>query len=264
MPHGSVAIASRGGLKDVTLLVTAVTGDGIVLGADSALTSREIGDEPLALTGFPKVIPVPRLHMGISVTGAARIGPVNQAVWISTWLRQFAWDAAEAESATDFVRELADALNGVSRDHGRTAFHVAAWVDVEEGGERIRIPRMFEVSAPADDEPYRFVSLMNEQVVRDIIRWRSDRQPPYPIQFFSAGFIGGFAQWLTRAAQDHSALVRGRVPEPEITSVSEYVRFLIRSVAELFRISRQPAYVGEPVETLMLFPESRNMFATRY
>ncbi len=37
----------------------------------------------------------------------------------------------------------------------------------------------------------------------------------------------------------------------------------IKLVADLHRISRELSYVGEPIETLLLFPDSKNMFSTR-
>jgi len=73
----------------MTLLLTAVTPEGIVLGADSALTFRELGDQ-INVVGFNKIFPVSRLHMGISVAGGARIGPAGTNSWISTWLRKYA------------------------------------------------------------------------------------------------------------------------------------------------------------------------------
>lgn len=72
----------------MTLLVTAVAGDGIVLGTDSALTTNELGEQA-ALTGFSKIVPIPHLNTAISISGSARIGPVGRSTWITTWLREF-------------------------------------------------------------------------------------------------------------------------------------------------------------------------------
>lgn len=250
----------------MTLLVTAAAGDGIVMGADSALNVIEAGTEQITLTGFPKIIPVPRLHMGISIAGAAKIGRPDQPSWISDWVRQFGLDASAAESPTEFVREFVDALNRVSsQEHGSNTFHVAAWADLRDGTRFVRLPRLFEVSRPPEGGAYRSTSPMTAEMERDILIWRDGQREPYPVQIMTGGLLQGYAGWIsTIGVKQHSELIRARVPDPQITSLVEYVRFLIRSIAELYRIARQPAFVGEPVETLILFPEPQNMISMRY
>ena len=55
----------------MTLIVTAVTPDGIVIGTDSALTWKETGEE-IVLTNFPKIIKRGDANEAIAIAGSAR------------------------------------------------------------------------------------------------------------------------------------------------------------------------------------------------
>lgn len=249
----------------MTLLLTAVTPEGIVLGADSALTYKELGDQ-INLVGFNKILPVPNLHMGISVAEGARIGSGGTSSWISTWLQKYAMDVSEAESFTAFCDDLVKTLNEVTKgsDDSHT-LQLAAWVQTYDENKNVHlIPRAGEISK--GESGYRWQTMLPGNFIYETIEWRNgNKSKGYPIKFISSGLPRNYATWIgTVGTPEFSKLLGIRIPDPQITSVAEYVRFLIRSVAELYRISRQPAYVGEPVETLILFPDSKNMVSQRY
>lgn len=246
----------------MTLLITVAAGDGIVMGADSALTWREAGEE-LTLARFTKVVPVPHLHMGISIAGSARIGRADRSTWISTWVRQFALEASRAESFTAFANEFVEALNEVADPGDNHIFHLGAWVQAtEREGNAHLVPRVFSIGK---EDRYGWTSMLPDEFTADIIAWRGTRREPYPMRIVSSGIPPYFANWIaTTGAQQHRELIGSPVPYPEVTAVAEYVRFLIESVAELSRIARRPGVVEKPVETLVLFPESINMMSTRW
>ena len=248
----------------MTLLLTAVTPEGIVLGADSALTFTSDDDE-LSLVGFNKIVPMPRLHMGISVAGAAQVNPDGQDRWISSWLRSFTQEQSQAESFSSFCDEFVESLNGLPGDPDLSVFHCAAWAVAEDAnGSCHVVPRAAEVSNEFGNFVWR--SMLPEEFTQDVITWRDGkRDDDYPVRFISSGLPRGFADWIAQVGTPgFSELIGARLPDPEITSIAEYVRFLIRMVAELHRVARRSAYVGEPVETLLLFPGGKNMFSTRY
>jgi hypothetical protein len=248
----------------MTLLLSAVTPEGIVMGADSALTWRELGDQ-INLMGFNKIIPVSRLNMGVSIAGAARIGREGRSAWLSTWLRQYVEDVSHAESFSAFCTELTAALNETADEDATHTLQLGAWVLANHPDSRIETaPRLAEITRV--DDQYRWRSLLPDEFTLDIVEWRRGNQAKgYPVQFASSGLPSNYATWIaTVGTPGYSQLLGARIPDPQITSVAEYVRFLIRNVAELYRIARQPAYVGEPVETLILFPDSKTMFSTRY
>ena len=247
----------------MTLLLTAVTPEGIVLGADSALTFTSDDDE-LSLLGFPKIIPMPQLSLGISLAGSAEVNSEGQQRWISTWLRELV-EGSQADSFSSFCDEFVQALSQLPGPRGINVFHCASWAFAEDAaGVRHAVPRMAEVSNETGDFVWR--SMLPEEFIRDSLAWRrGERGEGYPIRFISSGLPQGFSNWITQTGTPgFSALVGGSVPNPEVTSVAEYVRFLIRMVAELHRVARMNAYVGEPVETMLLFPDGKNMFSTRY
>lgn len=249
----------------MTLLLSAVTPEGIAVGADSALTWRESGDQ-INLVGFNKIVPVSHLHLAVATAGSARIGPEGKSAWISTWLRQFATEVSTADSFSSFCNELTQALNDVAPDaEDAHTFQVAAWAQVNyKDNELVLAPRLAEVTRTGD--AYAWGSKLSDEFLIDVVEWRKgSRNKGYPITFVSSGLPPNYATWIAKVGTPgFSQLLGIRVPEPQIMAVAEYVRFLVRTVAELYRISRQPAYVGEPVETLVLLPESKNMFAMRY
>lgn len=248
----------------MTLLLTMVAGDGIVMGADSSLFWREQGEE-LTLTGFPKIIPVPRLNMGISVAGSARIGAEGRSSWVSPWLQKFALEGSKAESFTAFADELVETLNEEARNtQGDHAFQLAGWVRAtDDRGAAWLIPRAFEVSKSGGQ--YRWASLLPDSFVKDIVGFREGKRDPYPIRILSTGLPKAYATWIaTEGFKLHTQLLGSQVPFPHVTALAEYVRFLIRSIAELHKIARRPAIVAEPIETLLLLPDAINMLSQRY
>ena len=249
----------------MTLLLTAVTPEGIVLGADTALTYREIGEQ-VNLMGFPKIIPVSRFMTGISIAGDARIGEPRKGSWIHTWMKTYVDEVAEASSFTKFCDGLVETVNEVvGEEDGSHTFQVAAWENIQDAeGNLTLVPRAAEIKIVEDI--YVWKSVLDNDIVRDILEWRQgNRDKGYPIALKSSGIPENYSDWITEiGTPGFSKLTGFRIPDPQITAVVEYVRFLIRIVSDLHRISRQPAYVGEPIETLILFPDSKNMFSQKY
>lgn len=248
----------------MSLLITAATPDGIVMGVDSALTWTESG-ETITLSGFPKLTPVRQLHSAISVAGAAKVG-LNPSTWISNWLRQFVSGVSSAESFTDFANELVQTLNETPQNPDDSpVLHLAGWVLVQQDdGGTVSVPRVYSIRRQQDGS-YHWSSVIPDTMIPELLAWRRDHTLPYPIRFACDGIPSQFADWIASVGtEEFSKLIGGPVPYPDISAVTEYVRFLIRAVAELHRIARRPAFVAEPIEVLTLFPESKNMMATRY
>ena len=125
------------------------------------------------------------------------------------------------------------------------------------------VPRIFETSNL--DKQYKWTSLIPDDFVNDVIKWREGEKTKYPIRICTAGLPKGYASWISlHGTKQHSEFIKSQVPFPDITAVAEYARFLIKSIADLYQIARQPKVVDEPIETLVLFPESKNMISMRY
>ena len=244
----------------MSLLVTVVCPDGIVMGVDSALTTSEGGDV-LTLSSFPKVLPIPKLNSGLSFAGAANFG----SSWISTWLKDFIGKVAVTDSLSAFAEELVTTLNETKHDPDqRSVIHFGGWVLLKAGEGPVMAPRMYSINTDADGR-YRWKSMISDDDVSAMLAWRQDTSKPYPLLILSDGKPKEFATWIqSTATEEFKKLMKRPVPFPHITAVAEYVRFLIRMIAELHRISREHAFVSEPIETLLIFPENKNMMSLRY
>ncbi|HLD60868.1 MAG TPA: hypothetical protein VJA27_01915 [Patescibacteria group bacterium] len=248
----------------MSLIITIATGDGIVLAVDSALTQTKAGSIELTLSQFPKVAPVSFLHSGISFAGNLLIGPPDHQVYISKWLKEFI-NNSQADSFTKFATDLVDALNSEERQMEQLrVFNMAGWVQVQDTNGTVKlVPRIFETSNL--DKQYKWTSLIPDDFVNDVIKWREGEKTKYPIRICTAGLPKGYASWISlHGTKQHSEFIKSQVPFPDITAVAEYARFLIKSIADLYQIARQPKVVDEPIETLVLFPESKNMISMRY
>lgn len=236
----------------MTLLVTALAGDGIVMGADSALYVKEGGEE-LVLTGFPKIIQSPRLPVGISISGYAKVSATNQS-WVSPWLESYLRELDDAGNLTAFVENLVTLFNDcVNDEETHHTLHIGAWVkDPQEEGRVI--PYLVEVSRK--DGKYSWKPLVDKDFADRVDGYRKDKKQPYPVKIQSAGFRrADFENWARKSREDLLQVIGANLPYPEITAIVEYVRFLIETVANLYRIARRPGIVAKPVTTFILPPE---------
>jgi hypothetical protein len=264
--------ASRSFWRDfMTLLLTWVAPDGIVLGADSAVTWPRVANVPvMTLSDAYKVIPFDRegIVFGVSFCGLAQIN--NR--WTSEWLQAYVASCALPATIEDFAVRLADTLNGYALPAGQIlAFHVAGWHS--RGATRVEdvVPKFYEVSnldrsTATLGRLFSAIDVLPPQFVAEIRQHRAGQSAQYPMHVGSAGFPAGFSSDYVAAIliPTLTRMVGAQIPQPHISSVAECVRLLIRLVADAFRVARQPAVVNAPVETLILFPEYHRAFSTRY
>jgi hypothetical protein len=228
------------------------------------MTSTVQGEE-LALTNFTKIVSVEGKPEALAVAGNARIGASGRDVWIGSWLQQFVNDVADSFVPNKLADQLVDSLNEESLPYDQSHIVlIAAWVTMPDTGREV--PVVMKVSRDAGEGPYTYKPLLDQGFVSSIDKWRTgDKDSGYPVLYTSAGIPSDYHSWIAETGSlAHSKQAGGQVPQPNIASVAEYVRFLIRSVAELHKIARRPAYVGVPVETLLLLPDPTRKIAVRY
>ena len=255
----------------MTLILTWVAPDGIVMGADSALTwQAPDGKAEMTLSDAYKVVPFDRSGQlfGVAFCGMGMIGQQ----WTSSWLRNHVETCAVPNDPVDFADGLCKRLNGLALPCSLLAFQVAGWVRRGESGlpEDIE-PRFLEVSnldRATSRVTNRFTSidLLPSYFIPDIRKYRSGDRSIYPMHFGSAGIPENFSStWIAKTfVPAITTMVGAQAPQPNITSVAEFVRLLIGVVVDSLRITRQPATVNRPIETLVLFPEGRSAFSARY
>ena len=254
----------------MTLLLTWVVPDGIVMGADSALTFSDARDKTtMTLADAYKVIPYDREHktFGLAFYGLARIN--NE--WTSNWLRHYVTHCQAPQTIEDFAQRLAADLNALGLQVPEPlGMHIAGWEVVAQSNEGIE-PRFFEVTngdpRTGKIRPYFSVrDILGAEVLADIRKYRAGEKTVYPMRFGSAGVPASFStDWIAQTFVPAQTKMLGvQIPQPNITSVTEYVRFLIGMVADSQRIARQHATVNRPIETLILFPDFKQAISTRY
>jgi len=254
----------------VTLVLTWVVPDGIVMGADSALTFSDASDKTtMTLADAYKIIPYDRggKTFGVAFYGLAK---VNKE-WTSNWLRRYIASCQAQNTIHDFCQQLAADLNALRlQERELLGMHIAGWEIVARSDQGIE-PRFFEVANgdPRNGQitPYFSVNdILGAEVLNDIRKYRAGDKSVYPMRFGSAGIPTSFStDWIAQVFIPAQTKMLGiQVPQPHITSVAEYVRFLIGMVADSQRVTRQPATVNRPIETLILFPDLKNAISTRY
>lgn len=249
----------------MTLLLTWVAPDGIVMGADSAITFTDAQDKTrMTLADAYKIVPYDRegLRFGVSFFGLAKIA----SQWTTNWLREYVTKCRAPKTIYDFAQQLAADLNALGlKGNDTLGMHIAGWEIVARTNEGIE-PRFFEVANSASQRYFSVEDILGKEVLADIRKYRAGDRSVYPMRFGSAGVPESFStEWIANFFLPVQTRMLGvQVPQPDITSVSEYVRFLIGMVADLQRVARQHATVNRPIETFILFPDLKSIISTRY
>lgn len=232
----------------MTLLLTIAAPDALVMAADSALTTRIDGDL-VSLTGFTKIVYVPKLRMGISITGSARVG----GTWTHLWLAKYCDEVATKESPDEFAIELAETLNGIEGANDDTlAFQIGTWI--RTGEPQYSLPIVWEVSNP-DGNGFKAVSLVAKDFTDGVATWQKDKSR-YVFRIFAAGIPKDYTSWIVRMLPEYSKLVgpEAGIPRPNGESLTYLAKFLIRQVCDLLVIAQQPNVVAAPILTRVLLP----------
>ncbi|MDP6421204.1 MAG: hypothetical protein QF744_07330 [SAR202 cluster bacterium] len=253
----------------MSLAITAVTPSGIVVAADSAVTT-EVNGEEIVLTSFPKVILRPRPTQAFAIIGDLRIGAQGADSWAHLWLNQFLSDLAPTTNLGETARELAVTLNATpSSGSGGAAIIGAAWEHISRAedtrsdiAEEVMMPAVWEVSTGASGGEFDATQLLRDEDVRENVQAaiKSERGEgrSFPVQFFHAGVPKGFGTWIVGEGRERfAAFANDQLPSANIEGVEEYVRFAIKLAAELYAVSGQLRYVAEPIHTAILFPKNR-------
>ncbi len=254
----------------MTLLLTWVAPDGIVMGADSALSWEDpAGKITMTLSDAYKIVPYDRdgIVFGVSFCGLAMIN----TKWTSDWLRDYVANCPPAGDPLVFATQLTARLNGTALPPGKLlAFQVAGWQRVATGPGGME-PRFFEVSnidrsTAKTTRMFSVMDILEPQFMADVRTYRNGDRTWYPMRFGSAGIPPTFStDWIVKVLiPSHTKIAGVQVPQPHIASVAEYVRFLIGFVSDVLRVARQAATVNRPIETLLLFPDAKEAVSTRY
>jgi hypothetical protein len=247
----------------MSLSISAVTPEGIVVAADSAMTTVINGEEAV-FTGFPKVVIRRAPGQAFAMIGDLRIGTPGADSWAHLWLRQFLADLAPQTNLADTAQELASDLNKVaSPTGGISALVGAAWERVGRVGDAadtgIYAPTVWEVSRNTPGGEFLARELLTEEDQR-VMAQMPDKGDAggdklFEVRLFHAGIPEGYGAWIIGDGRKQFSEFTGeQLPGTTIVAVEEYVRFAIRLAADLYAVAGMHRYVAEPIHSAVLFP----------
>lgn len=245
----------------MSLAIVAVTPGGIVVGADSAITSHSQGQE-FSLTGFPKIMNRDGAVQAIAFVGDMRIGAQGRESWFNDWLRKFLRDVACGLGTKETATELAAALDTEARPYGQNpSVILTAW---EGPQEEDKLPTVWEVSTGEEGDEFKARRRLAPDDADAIVKARQKAGPEFPVFFFHAGVPSGLASWIVHEARPKFRdFIGEQVPRPSVEGVEEFVRFILNIAGELYLLAGSQRYVSGPFTTTILLPTKGLTAVTR-
>ncbi len=240
----------------MTLVVTAVAPDVIVMGTDSAV-SLKMPNAPTELVyrGLKKLFAWKPMGVGVCLFGTfpTHIGAETFSDWMQNWYDR---NVGEEPTDPDNLAKLlsADLDKKIPAEYGHpVGLHLAMWV-TSERFPGTKIPVVIEINRIKGK--YTYHGKVGVDVLERIHKYRMGvKESPYVAVFFAAGLPNLGAKEMASLRGLFSKIVRAPIPAGTSLHLNEYVRLLITTVARLYAVSGLPAYVSEPVEVLHLPPE---------
>ncbi|MBA7503150.1 hypothetical protein ES706_01758 [subsurface metagenome] len=253
----------------MTLVLTEISRYGIVMGADSAVTCETqlpTGERvPRVLIGVQKLFSVPYLKAGVSCWGYGQIGDIETDVW----LNDFIWRLeGQVGTLQEFARRLRDELRaiiGPGSGQGECGFHLAGFV--EEQGPLV--PDFWHIhNGPS--EYFRDIDATIFNANHDLAvaraQGRYDPSNPNMIYITRNGDYRFYAVWWEAFEKVIDNFLRAQgiqVPKPSLQGRIEYVRFQIRSISEIYKMSTRLPSIGGEISTLAIETSGIHSFDRR-
>lgn len=258
----------------MTLVLTEVSIHGVAMAADSAVTFRPSGR---VYIGAQKLLPVYEMDAGLSIWGEGVIGDKPADEWLQDFIKN---DVVSGTSLWDMANELAEQLNeafGCVLSE-RMGIHVGGF-DEKNG---IRGPAFYHIHNGNYEVELRGGKIMEipceHPPIREF-RAHPDRPPGggYGItrngDFAVFAFLYGEMSPLLDSIRKATGLVFPYPPSLEARG--EYLRFWIKTLIEIYRLSNyrrrvlpQPATAGDasiggPVTVMTISESGIESFYTR-
>lgn len=262
----------------MTLILTEVSRHGVAMAADSALTFSS----GRSFYGAQKLLPIPQLNAGISIWGNYTIANKYADIWTQDFIANTVnsnatlWDTANL-----LAEKLNSAFGAVIQE--RMGFHIAGF-DTKSG---IRGPAFYHVHNGHYKIDLQFGQIIiTPRETPPIREFRAEQDRPpmiYKENQFELTGNGDFVllAYFRTAIQEKieielKQLAGFKFPYPDALSTrGEYIRFLIQTTAEIYRLSShrlrilpQPTTAGEtsiggPITVLTISDQGIESFYTR-
>jgi len=250
----------------MTLIRSMLTPFGIVMGADSTLTveypfpnGEKIGRH---YTNAKKLQKIPQLHAGISWWGKGIIDGMNADTWLENYIKndRSTTLANFAESLRDKLRELGFRVTDNRHlRYGTIGFHLAGFT--EYNGKNV--PILYHIHN-GESEVYKDI---DPHLVNANLDWT----PQKVLEEFGKGHFGGlrngdFIPYAIVSGYLYQAFVKlnnvifeGQTapflipyPRDNLDKWTEFVRFEIKMVSEIYALSNYPKIIGGQIATLTI------------
>jgi hypothetical protein len=249
----------------MTLAITAVAPDVIVMGTDSSV-SLKLPNAPTELVyrGLKRLLAWQPIGVGVCIFGTfpTHIGAETFSDWIQNW---YCRNIGEKPIDPDNLAKLlcADFDRNIPVNYKNpVGLHLAQWV-TSEHFPGTKIPIVIEINRTKGK--YTYNGKVSVDILNHIHRYRmGDKESPYVAVFFAAGLPNLGAEEMASLRDLFSKIVGAPVPAGTSLHLNEYVRLLITTTAHLYSASGLPGYVSEPVETLYLPPATIYGVSMRY
>ncbi len=246
-------------MSATTLVLTELSKYGVAMAADTALTQNTPRGDARSLErrvyhGAMKLRPIPKIVAGVSVWGEGKIGTVDTDIWLRDFIGSHEPDYTDLET---FARLLKDSLNtiiGVPEQEKHNAplgFHLAGFRDTDAG----RLPCFYHIHNKTKDGAF-FASLDRPPQAYGEGIYCVTRNGDYHVYAELFTMIENYFTELR-----HRGL---RLPFPEDLGMrAEYLRFQIKTIAEIYRLSNMIPWIGGPITTLTISENGFHSYETR-
>ena len=244
----------------MTLVMTAVTPDAVILAADSAVVLPVQGlKDPGIYTGFNKVFHWQPEKIGLSLFGTfpTSIENVSFDKWVSAW-RTRNYRDSDMVNIDDQLKRFCDDLDQRIPKTITTpvGFHVGGWVDNSPEYPGTSVPVVFRVSRNGDD--YGFQPLISRTFMNKLYDCRLNANPnSYGVEILIDGIP--HRDEFQGLASACSKVIGARVPKLTRDYITDYLRTIIVFVGDLYRLAGQPPVVNKPVQTMVMMPDDINV-----
>lgn len=271
----------------MTLVLTWLFPFGICMGADSAISYKSYITESSGrkrrriLTGGMKTLQIPKIKAGISFWGEGNIGDDTTDVWLSdfifsrrnqyTTIHDFA--TLLQNELRELIPEITEPEGSLEYRYGKRGFHLAGFI--EHKGKPV--PTFYHIhNGQSETTPNinpRIINANYDLPPERVLKHFSKSEYPYVRngEFFLYMIL---FDNLRIAFKQFENLLKGVYEKPFIfpdttkfsdplDAYSEFVRFWIRLVRDVYALSNLPEIIGGDISVLSISPTGETKFSIR-
>jgi len=268
----------------MTLILTWLFHEGIIMGTDSAVTQTVPSPSGRGmrriLTGYRKVYKIPKINAGISCWGSGTVGDYRLDIWLPDFIESRASEYDSVDSfATllqselrDLVPELTAEVDSHEYRYGSRGFHLAGHVEYKG---RI-VPTFYHIhngqSEVFDTINPRIINANHDLPPDEVLKLFRKNMAPHvrngDFQFYSIIFnnlTSLFNEFYKKIRINGRPFIFPDIPkfEDPLDGYSEFVRFWIRLVRDVYALSSMPEIIGGDISTLRITPTGEMKISTK-